>query len=1329
MNESESNSANPGHVSESQAGPVADGRALERELAQVVDGEVRFDVLSRALYATDGSNYRHIPLGVVIPKTEDDVVRALAVCRRHNAPVLPRGTGTGLCGQSVNVAVCIDFSKYMNRILELNAEEGWARVQPGLILDHLRQEAEKHHLTYGPDPATHSHCTLGGMIGNNSCGVHSVMAGRTADNVLELDVVTYDGVRLTLGPATEEELDEKIAAGGRVGEIYAGLRRIRDAYGQAIRQRYPDIPRRVSGYNLDDLLPEKGFHVARALVGSEGTCLTILSAKVRLVHSPPYRTLLVLGYADVYSAADHCPEILAFGPIGLEGIDETLIDHMKKKGLHPEDITLLPEGRGWLLAEFGDDSQEAAEARAKAVMALLRTRPDTPSMKLFTDKKEEKLVWEIRESGLGATANVPGEPLAWPGWEDAAVPPDRVGDYLRDFKKLMDEFGYAAALYGHFGQGCIHCRISFDLMSRQGVERYVAFINRAADLVASYHGSISGEHGDGQSKAALLGRMYGPDLLRAFGEFKALWDPDGRMNPGKVVDPRQPDQDLKLGPDYAPWDPPTRYAFPQDDGSFATASLRCVGVGKCRRTKDAFMCPSFLATRDEQHTTRGRAHMLFEMFRGDFITDGWQSEAVKDSLDLCLGCKGCKTECPINVDIDTYKSEFLSHHYQGRLRPRAHYFLGLIGYWARLAAAMPRLANLVTSLPGLRCLIKDAMGVARERPLPKFADQTFSAWFAARGSLVRGGQPVLLFPDAFNDHMDPAPLQAAVRVLEHWGFEVLAPGEKLVEVRSLLHYGMLTLGVRGLTQAVRVLAPYAEQDIPIVVLEPSVASVFREDAANLLPQDCEAQAVAKAVRLFSEFIEDRKLPLPELDGPVLLHEHCHQKSVLSAQATRNALSRMGLAIEEPQIGCCGMAGSFGFDARHYPVSLKIAEENLLPAVRRTPLFVPIVADGFSCRTQIKDGTGRQARHLSEFIWDALAGDSPGRVDNPRQERIAMTTPATPEVVVITGASAGLGRAVAQAFARRGAKIGLVARSRERLEDARAEVTHLGGEAIAIVGDVADPETCRRAAAETEQAFGPIDIWINNAMVTVVGEFADVTPEEFRRVTEVTYLGTVYGTRAALERMRPRNTGVIVQVGSALADRSIPLQSAYCGAKHGIRGFTDSIRSELIHDKSGVHVTMVQMPALNTPQFEWCRSKMSKKSQPVSPVYQPEAGAEAVYWAAHQRRREVWLGCSTVEAMVGNHVAPGLLDAYLGRSNYEAQQMDEAEDPNRPDNLFEPAPGRFGAHGRFDNRSRSGASELFVLTHRKQIGLGALALGLGLLTGLALGGGRGGKGSA
>ncbi len=946
-----------------------DAERLERALRERIEGEVRFDSGSRALYATDGSNYRQVPIGVVIPRHAEDVIETVKLCREFGAPILARGGGTSLAGQCCNVAVVLDFSKYMNQILEINRDEQWARVQPGLVLDELRKSATKVGLTFGPDPSTHNHCTLGGMIGNNSCGVHSVMAGRTADNVYELDILTYDGLRMKVGATSDAVLERLTSETGRKGEIYRGLKSIRDRYGDLVRKKYPKIPRRVSGYNLDNLLPENGFNVAQALVGSECTCVLILEAKVRLVKNPPVRSLLVLGYRDVYSAGDHIPEVMKAGPIGCEGIDDKLVSYITRKNMHMQDLDLLPKGKGWLLVEFGGESKEESDGKARNLMDELKSRENAPSMHLYDDKKKEAMIWEIRESGLGATAFVPGEPVTWEGWEDAAVPPDKVGHYLRDFRALLDKYGYGCALYGHFGQGCIHTRIDFGLTTAHGIDHYHNFIHEAADLVLKYGGSLSGEHGDGQSRAELLPKMFGPELIEAFHEYKSLWDPQWKMNPGKVVKAYRPVDNLRLGAEYNPWVPQTHFKFPDDNGSFAHAALRCVGVGNCRRHETKTMCPSYRVTYEEMHATRGRAHLLFELTKEDVLRDQWRDEAVRESLELCLACKGCKGDCPVNVDLATLKAEFLSHYYDGRVRPRHAYAFGLVDVWASLASRVAGFANLVTQTPGLSAVAKFLAGMPQDRQIPPFAPQTFKDWFFARRPRNTGGPKVMLWADTFNNYFLPQTAKAAVEVLESGGYEVVVPREHLCCGRPLYDFGMLDRAEKYLQKILGTLEQEIDSGMQVVGLEPSCVSVFRDEMGNLFPNDERAKRMKVQTFMFNEFLDNNKgrFEFPKMKTKALVQGHCHHKSLFKMEHEENVLGSLGLDYEVPNNGCCGLAGSFGFESDKYEVSMRVAEHELLPHLRKASKDTIIVADGFSCREQIAHTSDRQALHLAEVI--------------------------------------------------------------------------------------------------------------------------------------------------------------------------------------------------------------------------------------------------------------------------------------------------------------------------------------------------------------------------
>jgi FAD/FMN-containing dehydrogenase/Fe-S oxidoreductase len=949
---------------------------LEAALRRHVRGEVRFDDGSRALYSTDGSNYRQVPIGVVLPRDADDVIAAISVCHDYSAPLLCRGGGTSLAGQCCNVAVVLDFSKYMARILDVDPERRIARVQPGVILDHLRSAAEKHGLTFGPDPASHGRCTIGGMIGNNSCGVHSVMSGKTDGNIDALEILTYDGEGMSVGQTTDSDLAAIVAQGGRRGEIYAGMKSIRDQYSDLIRQRFPNIPRRVSGYNLPFLLPENGFHVARALVGSEGTCVTTLEATCRLVESPPQRVLLVIGCRDIYECADLVPEILLCKPIGLEGMDSWLVECTRKKGLNPEGLALLPPGGGWLLAEFGTNTASEAESQARKLAEKLAQSSPAVRTSILANKEQARKVWEVRESALGAVTYVPGEPPNWEGWEDSAVAPEKLGNYLRDLSKMADAYQYRCTLYGHFGDGCVHNRISFDLESQEGVKKFRRFTEEAADLVLSYGGSLSGEHGDGQARAELLPKMFGPELMEAFRRFKALWDPDWKMNPGKLVLPNKLDGNLRLGAGYKPWQPQLHFKLPHDNGSIAQATLRCVGVGKCRQYEGGVMCPSFRVLGDEEHSTRGRAHLLWEMTQGEVIREQWRDPHVKSSLDLCLACKGCKSDCPVGVDVATYKAEFLSHYYDHRHRPLNHYAFGQIDRWARLAAISPLVTNFFSQTSGLRDIAKAALGISPHRQIPSFARQNFRSWFKrnrARQSADSKETTVILWPDTFNNYFHPETAIAAVEVLEAAGWQVKMPRSHVCCGRPLYDFGMLDRAKKLLLNTLQTIDSEIAAGVPVIVLEPSCASVFRDELLNLFPDDDRAGRLASQIFLLSEFLEKRSqdFVVSPISRKALVHGHCHHKAIMRLNDEEAVLRRFGVDYQMPAPGCCGMAGAFGFEKEKYDVSLAIAELELLPAVRKAPADWLIVTNGFSCREQITQSTGRKTLHLAEVLQMAL----------------------------------------------------------------------------------------------------------------------------------------------------------------------------------------------------------------------------------------------------------------------------------------------------------------------------------------------------------------------
>ncbi|MGA5897085.1 FAD-binding and (Fe-S)-binding domain-containing protein [Streptomyces venetus] len=979
-------------------GPPVDVGALAEALRARVDGEVRFDGGSRAAYSTDASNFRQTPIGVVVPRTPEAAVEAVAVAREHGAPVLSRGGGTSLAGQCTNTAVVIDWSKYCDRLESVDADGRTCVVQPGIVLDELNRQLAPTGLRYGPEPATHPNCTIGGMIGNNSCGATAQAYGKVVDNIARLEVLLYDGTRFWCGETDDEEYDEIERQGDLRASVYRRLRALRDRYGDEVRRRFPDIPRRVSGYNLDSLLPEHGFDVAGLLVGSESTLVTVLRAELELVPVVKERTLVVLGFPRIDKAAEAVPDILPHEPIALEGVDHRLIHDQRLKHLNPEALGELPDGRAFLMVQFGADTVEEADDRAHRMLDALHESDHDPEVAFLDDPGHEQELWQVRESGLGATAHVPHRPDTFEGWEDSAVPPERLGEYLRRLRGLYEEFGYLSdtgpSLYGHFGQGCVHTRIPFDLYSAEGVAAYRRFMERAADLVAEFGGSFSGEHGDGQSRGELLPRMFGEELVEAFGRLKAVFDPLNRMNPGKVVAPYGLDRNLRLGGDWAPEDRrDLHFRFPHDGGSFAEAANRCVGVGKCRQlTNDggSVMCPSYQVTREEEHSTRGRARLLFEMLDGhgdSAIGDGWRSAEVKDALDLCLACKGCKQDCPADVDMATYKAEFLSHHYQGRpwRRPRSDLSMGWLPALAQ-AVGRTRLGpvvNALTHTPPLSRAAVAAAGVA-DREVPLFAGQTLQQWFRDRepeGDGRRG--TVLLWPDTFTNHFHPHIGRAAVALLEHAGWRVELPTEPLCCGLTWISTGQLGIAERVLTRTVRHLAEHVRAGGLVVALEPSCTAVFRSDAAELFPGDRDVRRLREQTVTLAELLIEHSPgyeppKVPERSARALAQVHCHQHAVLGWDADRELLRRAGVDAERLEAGCCGLAGNFGFERGHLDVSEACAERVLLPRLRAEEAQTVVLADGFSCRTQIHelDSGGHEGVHLAELLASALPG-APG----------------------------------------------------------------------------------------------------------------------------------------------------------------------------------------------------------------------------------------------------------------------------------------------------------------------------------------------------------------
>ena len=929
---------------------------LAHALAEALRGEVDFGTSARALTTMDASNYRRVPLGTVAPRDADDVAAALAVCREHAVPVVPRGGGTSIAGQATGTGVVLDFTRHMRAIVDLDPEARTAVVQPGVVLDDLRDAAARHGLTFGPDPSTHSRCTLGGMIGNNSCGAHSVAWGTTADNVHDLSVVRYGGERLRLGaPGASQEIP--------------GLRELIDTNLGPLRTRFPDLPRRISGYALDALLPERerGAGLVRAFCGSEGTLAVLTEATVRLVEAPRARALAVLGYADESAAAEAASGLLPYHPLTVEGMAADLV----------REPAGLPRGAAWLFVETGGDTPAEARAHAERIVRAA----DAVDASVVMGAAERRALWRIREDASGTATRMPDGSEAWPGWEDCAVPPARLGPYLREFRALLTAHGLRGTPYGHFGDGCIHVRIDFDLLSPRGVAGFRRFSEELASLVVAHGGSLSGEHGDGQARAELLPRMYGDELVAVFARFKDLWDPDGGMNPGILVRPARLDENLRFA--VLPSRPvDVAFGYPQDGGDFSAAVRRCVGVAKCRTaeaTGPAVMCPSFRATGEEAHSTRGRARLLHEMLAGDVITDGWRSEEVKDALDLCLSCKGCRSDCPVGVDMATYKAEFLHQHYKGRLRPAAHYALGRLPRWLRLTAPFAGVLNALARIGPLAALAKRLAGIAPERALPVLARERFGRWARRRGprgaAIPSDAQVVTVWPDTFTEHLSPEVGRAAVRVLEAAGGTVRYPERRVCCGLTYVSTGQLDAARRVMRRTLDRMGLSPGE--PLVVLEPSCAATLRTDLPELLPDDPRAAELAASVRTFAQYLEEYapEWTPPRLDRPVAGQTHCHQHAVLGDAAERRLRARAGLTGELSG-GCCGLAGNFGFERGHWEVSVACAEEQLLPSVRAAAPGTELLADGFSCRTQLDQLAGRRARHLAEVLAEGLEESGP-----------------------------------------------------------------------------------------------------------------------------------------------------------------------------------------------------------------------------------------------------------------------------------------------------------------------------------------------------------------
>jgi FAD/FMN-containing dehydrogenase/Fe-S oxidoreductase len=928
-------------------------------------------------YAYDASNYRVPPRAVVFPRSTDDVCAVLRACREAGVPVTARGGGTSMAGNAVGPGVVLDFSRHMNRILDIDPVAGTARVEAGVILDALRGATAPHGLSFGPDPSSHSRCTLGGMIGNDACGNRSVRHGRTSSHIEALEIVTADGVRAVadrtgLRAADPDDPD----AVRRVARLGADVRHLVDANLAPIRTELGRVPRQVSGYQLHHLLPEHGFDMARALVGTEGSCVVVTAATVRLVTTAPAATLLTLGYDDVVDAAEDVPEILRWNPTAVEGMDEAIVATMRaRRG--PDSVTGLPEGRAWLYVELDGDDQTAVDARAAELLDVLEAQGRMTGGRVVRSPAERRSLWRVREDGAGLAARLVDGGESWPGWEDAAVAPGDLAAYLRDFRKLLASHGLTGVLYGHFGAGCVHVRIDFDLATDAGRAATRRFLGEAAALVVSHGGSLSGEHGDGRARGELLEIMYSHRMIRTFAAFKEIFDPEGLLNPGVIVAPARLDADLALHTPSDVLPVESLFSFPHDKDGFAGAVRRCVGVGRCRSDTGGVMCPSYRATGEETDSTRGRARLLQEMVRGDLVQDGWRSTEVRDALDLCLSCKACSSDCPVGVDMATYKAEFLHQHYKGRIRPRSHYSLGWLPLTSALAGFAARPVNALLRGPVGKLLARLG-GVTTKRRIPAFASR-----HALHRALrkARTGEPAkaLLFVDSFTRAFRPEVAGAASRVLADAGIPCTA--------QDGLCCGLTWVSTGQLSTARRVMARTVAHldngdNRPIIVAEPSCAAALKRDVPELLGTDA-AQRVAARVHTFTGALTDLAAPdwtPPELPDQVVLQTHCHEYATFKGSHPRDLLGRLGVRKVDEAEGCCGLAGNFGFEEQHYDTSMAVADLALKPRLDDITQHMPtvVVADGFSCATQIDHlagDRGIRALHLAELLDPAA--DQPG----------------------------------------------------------------------------------------------------------------------------------------------------------------------------------------------------------------------------------------------------------------------------------------------------------------------------------------------------------------
>ena len=957
----------------------SDTQALVEELNRRVEGEVRFDKMTRVLYSTDASLFQIEPIGVVLPKTADDVIAVIETANKHNIPVLPRGGGTSLAGQTVGHAIVIDYSKYMRNVIEVNKEEGWVRTQPGIVLDELNHHLQPYGMLFAPDPSTSNRGNIGGALGNNSCGAHSIIWGKTVDNVLELDVVLSNGDTAHFGALTGEQLETKMRGDSFEADIYRKLFDIGEANRDEILARYPKIQRRVSGYNLDEFVGGSDFNMARFVVGSEGTLLAINEAKVRIVPHPKFKALAVLHFSELLESMEATVAILEHDPAAVELIGSMILRQAQSNLAYSRMTDFIDGEPEALLAVemIGDSEAEVIDKLDKLEQHMQRAGLGYSIRRLMKPQDQAKL-WDVRKAGLGLMMNIPGAAKPLPFVEDTAVAPEHLPQFVKRFDEIVRNNGTEAGYYGHASVGCLHIRPLIDLKGQEGVDRMVKIAEEISDLVLEFGGSMSGEHGDGLVRSLWNEKMFGSQIYKAFKDVKQAFDPNRIMNPGKIVDSTSMTDNLRIGPAYRTIK--LNEGFSYTDGSFAGAIEMCNGQGACRKVGGT-MCPSYMVTRDEEHSTRGRANALRAAMSGALPADSLTSQRLYDVLDLCLECKGCKAECPSNVDMSKLKYEFLNQYHQANGYPLMNRIFGNIARLSRWGAAFAPMSNWTSRSGMFREILEKQVGIDKRRTLPPFASQTFVQWFKARGgspaSAATRGQ-VVLFPDTFTNYNHPNLGHAAVKVLEKLGYQVIVPRVGCCG-RPMLSAGMMDKARASARANVDTLYPYVEKGAKLVGIEPSCILGFRDDFPDLLGNDPRARAVGDASMLIEEFLlhaqeEGASLEFVEGKAPsrILVQGHCHQKALVGSGPMMQVLSSIpGCTATEIPSGCCGMAGSFGFEKEHYDMSMAIGEQVMFPAIRSQEGDVVVVSEGISCRQQIEQGTDKQAKHLVEVLADAL----------------------------------------------------------------------------------------------------------------------------------------------------------------------------------------------------------------------------------------------------------------------------------------------------------------------------------------------------------------------